>query len=394
MLKRNLSKYITLILILIAIFIGLFLRLKFAYGTQQPLSSDAKNYDITVRQFLTKGFLGYKSSTASAYVVPGYPLFLSLIYSIFGYIPASPFTAVRLIQAFLSTASIYLIFLIGGKIGNNRIGIAAAFFAALYLPFIQSVSYILTETLYTFFFLSYLLIQIKAITSLTPALNIASGIAFAAAVLIRPTIFPLFALPYIYKYITIKDKKVFKAFGFFSIGMTLALLPWWIRNCIVLGKFVLLSTGSGNPVFSGAFPYFNYSNLSQVYVLPPKQLAVGLNLIINGFLTQPVLYLKWFTVGKLSFIFGKPWYIGQTLSSFLYLHHVIVVLGFTGALFAFVSKRFRLISLFVILLSLLQLMFIPDPRYAYPIMPLLMILAAYVLDYLFFQKAKNREDCI
>ena len=385
MLKKTFSKYIILILIIIIILIGLFLRLKFAYGIQQSLSSDAKNYDVMVKQFLTKGFLGYKSSTPSAYLVPGYPLFLSLIYSTFGYTPASPFTIVRLIQAFLSTVSIYLIFLISGKIGNNRIGIIAAFFAALYLPFIQSISYILTETLYTFFFLTYILIQVNAIKKLTPSLNIAAGITFAAAVLIRPSVFPLFALPYIYKYITIKDKKVFKAFGFFSIGLIISLLPWWIRNYIILGKFILLSTGNGNPVFAGAFPYLNYSNLSQVYVLPPKQLAAGLRLIVNGFLTQPLLYLKWFTVGKLSFIFSKPWYTGQALASLLYLHHVIVVLGFTGAFFAFISKKFRLISLFVVLLSLMQLMFIPEPRYAYPIMPLLMILAAYVLDYLFFK---------
>lgn len=42
------------------------------------------------RQFLDKGFLGYMSSRPNAYITPGYPLFLALIYKLYGYAQGVP----------------------------------------------------------------------------------------------------------------------------------------------------------------------------------------------------------------------------------------------------------------------------------------------------------------
>ena len=385
----NKKYYKTIIFLsLIIIFIlGLYLRLKFVYGPQMKLSPDAINYDIMVKQFLTKGFLAYRETSSNAYVVPGYPLFLSFIYSIFGYSLDSPFTMVRVIQAFISSASILLVFFIGREVISNRVGLISAFFFAMYLPFIQSVTLILTEVLYTFFFLLYIFLQIKTLKSHNFILNVLSGILFALAVLIRPSIFPLFAFPYIYKFIVSKDKKVIKEFAFFTLAIILTMLPWWIRNYLTLGKVVILSTGSGNPLFAGTFPYLDYSNMK--YVPPQEQFKEGIRLIIQGFTTNTLLYLKWFTIGKFFYIFSKPWYFSTTFLTLVYLHHIIVVLGFIGVLFAIHSKQIRVLALFVVLLVLLQLMFIPEARYAYPIMPLLMVLSAYIIEYLFFNNNKK-----
>lgn len=382
--NKKFYKAIIFLSLIIIFTLGLYLRLKFVYGPQMKLSPDAINYDIMVKQFLTKGFLAYRETVPNAYVVPGYPVFLSFIYWIFGYSPDSPFTMVRIVQAFISSASILLVFLIGREVINNRVGVISALFFSLYLPFIQSVTLILTEVLYTFFFLLYILLQIKALKSYNSVLHVLSGIVFALAILIRPGIFPLFAFPYIYMFIISKDKKIIKEFAFFTLAITLTMLPWWIRNYLTLGKVIILSTGSGNPLFAGTFPYLDYSNMK--YVPPQEQFKEGIRLIIQGFTTNTLVYLKWFTIGKFFYIFSKPWYFSTSLQTLAYLHHIVVVLGFIGLLFAVHSKQIRLLALFVVLLILLQLMFIPEARYAYPIMPLLMILSAYIIEYLFFTK--------
>lgn len=388
--NKHYTKSIGLALLIAIIALGLLLRINFVFGPQLSLSPDAINYDAMVKQFLSKGFLGYLSSEPNAYVMPVYPLFLSIIYSIFGFTPESPLFMVRIIQALIGTASILLVYLIGKEILNNRVGLISAILFAIYPPFSESVTLILTEVLYTFFFLLYLLIQLKALKSPSPVLNTLSGVLMALAILIRPTLLPLFALPYIYQYIVTRDKKVFRSFGYLVLGITITMLPWWIRNYLTLGKFILLSTGSGNPLFAGAFPNLDFSNMK--YVPPSEQFNEGIRLIINGFLTQPLTYIKWYTLGKFWVIFNRPWYQSQALQSIIYLHHVIVVLGFTGTVLAMISKQVRLIALFVILLTGLQLIFIPNPRYAYSIIPLLIVLAAHVIDRLFFRNDERTKE--
>lgn len=380
------KKQIKIILLIAIIFIGFFLRFEFAtQHVSSIFSPDEINYDKMARQFLDKGFLGYLSDKPNAAVTPGYPLFLSSVYKTFGYKEGSPFTAVRIIQALFGTASIFLIYLIGAKTINARVGLFSAALYAIYPPFNQSVSFILTEVLYTFFFLLYFWFQIKALESDGIWINIGAGLIFGTAVLIRPALFPLFIVPFVYDWVIKRDKKVIKNFAYTLTAVVLIMIPWWIRNYIVLGNVVLLSSGSANPLYAGAFPYMK----GLKYIPDEKQFRAAVDTIVNGFLTQPLLYLRWFTVGKLTVIFQKPWFDNAFLRPLLFLHYAILSLGSIGAIYSTLEKRLRYITVYILLLISMQLMFVPDPRYAYTIMPFIIVLTAFVIDYLFIESRKN-----
>jgi len=370
---NKIKSQLPLIILIVIIIIGFTLRIGLALEIPKKFSGDAKNYDIMAKQFLDKGFLGYFSDKPNSKVTPTYPLFLAGIYKVFGYSSGSPFTAVRIVQAFLSTLCILIIYLIGSHTVNRRVGILSALFYAFYPPYIQSVSFILTEVIYTFLFLLYFWIQLKSLESKNKWVSLCAGAVFALAVLTRPMLFPLFIVPFIYQWFVIKDKKIIKSFVYTLTGMIIIMMPWWIRNILVFGKVILLSSGSGNPMYAGVFPHMQ-----------------AIKAIINGFLTQPITYLKWFTVEKIYLMFKKPWYDHASMHMLLNMHYFIAIIGAVGIPLSIVEKRIRYISLYIILLLGIQLMFLPEPRYVYPIMPFFMILTAYILDYLFIESRKKQ----
>lgn len=371
--------------------IALFLRFRFVLTVNHPpLAGDAFNYDVMVKQFLDKGFLGYMSQEPNAYVTPGYPLFLSFVYSIFGYKETSPLLQVRLIQSAIGVLTCLIAYFIGKSIKNRKVGIIAAFVCAIYPVFVWSPSLILTETLYTFLFLIYLYMQIRVLKSESNIIKALCGLVFAAASMVRPALFPLLIIPYIYMYLKTKNKEALRAFFITASGSVLLMLPWWVRNAVTLKKFIFLATQTGNPFLGGVFPY--YQDVNFISSSSNEQLREGLKIVLKGFISKPLLNLKWFTIGKFNLIFGDMWYFPPSGSDFLVslrlFHYMVVVTGWMGAVFSLVKGKLEIISLFAIALTLIQLAFIPEARYAYSIIPLLMILMAYVIDYLFFSSGE------
>lgn len=387
----------------IVFLIALMLRLAFVFKMEhQQLKSDAYNYDVMAKNFLDNGYWGYTDSYShkraalkpNAVITPGYPMFLSAIYSITGYKDGSPLQTVRTIQAILGAFSCLLVFFLGKRVKNRKAGLIASLFYAVYPSFVWATTLILTETLYNFLFLLYLCLQLMLLDNLKSKKSaLVCGLVFAAAIFVRPAAFPLFVVPFIYKYIKSRDRQVIKSFAIALAGLAFILIPWWIRNVIVLNKFVLLSTQGGNPLIAGSFPYFNNIDLSKYNVT--DQFKAGIGYIFDGFVTQPLLYLKWFTIGKFTYIFNSQWFYPPAdfvlLSSLSMMHGLIISFGWVGVIMSVIRKKYFIISSFIILLTGMQLLVIPDPRYAHSIIPLLMILTACILDQLLFCNNKDAQ---
>lgn len=369
------------------VLIGLNYRLIFAYnihftnlhmGTQ--FGHDEYYYIKMAQNIVRHGVYGYMTDAApNAYVTPGYPLFIAAVFSVFG---DESVIYVKVIQAFLSTASILLVFLIGKRLSGKAAGLIAAAFAALYPPLVLYSRFLLTETLYVFIFLLYFLFQLIALDKESAKHHIFAGLLFAAAILVRPLIVVLLPLPYVYKFISAENcrNKVPVQFAAFLTGFVALMLPWWIRNIVTMKKFIFLCTQS-NP--------FYYGIIKDYATLPPScnEATDGIKLIINNLRTDPVETVKWYTIGKINMIFGNQDYWIQQghvyLSSVGLLHYFILVSGTVGIFMAIFKKEIRLISLFTLLNTAFQLLFIPVERYAVPIMPMLSITGAYMLCYLF-----------
>ncbi len=365
----------------------------YMFSTPKPeLIYDAHNYDTMAKQFLDKGVLGYQSTSPNAFTTPGYPLFLALIYKIFGYSDGSPLTAVRIIQIFMAVATIWFLYLLAKYITNKRVGLIAAFMCSIYLVFLWVPTLILTETLYTFLFILYLYLQIRAIKEKSIKMNFATGLVFAAAVLVRPAVAPLIVLPYIYYYFAEKkDKWLFKGLLANIVGFVILMMPWWIRNIASLKKFVLFATQE-DPLLRGTYPYeIGVENMPLT-----NQTHEAIKRLIDGFTTQPLLYLKWYTLGKFDYLYFKIFYYVDdsvgTLRWLLPLHNLYVWFGWVGVALGAVKKEIRLISLYIIFITLISLVFVATSRYAYPVMYLLIFLTAYIFEALFRkQKGTGRK---
>ncbi|KNY27376.1 ArnT family glycosyltransferase [Pseudobacteroides cellulosolvens] len=378
---------------LLVIFLAaLFFRLYYVFTINHPpLKNDSYNYDVMARNFLDNGYLGYTDSYSlhrpalvpNATITPGYPLFLSAIYYIWGYKSGSPLDAVRIVQAILGALTCLLMYLLGKRIKNRIVGFVSAIFYAVYPSFIWAATLILTETLYNFLFVLYLYIQFILLENIKSRKNaVLCGFVFSAAVMVRPTALPLIVVPFIYKYFMDRKTSVLKSLFFTCAGVLILMIPWWVRNFISLNKFVFLATQTGNPLIAGTFPYFHNVDLSKYNV--DNQLKAGLGYIIEGFKNEPLLYLKWFTIGKFTFLFKSQWlYPPEGVSVFKsleMLHSFIISFGWFGVMLSFIKRKYMLISIFIIMMTALQLLFVPEARYAHSIMPLLIILTAGIID--------------
>lgn len=388
--------FATVLLLACIVFVGLYYRVLFAYnvhfaglhlGTQ--FGHDEYNYINMAVNIVEKGVYGYMTDgTPNAYVTPGYPLFLALIYSIFGS-GEKTVLYVKLIQAVISVLSVVLVFFVGNKIGGRFVGLVAAAFCAFYPPFVLYSRHLLTETLYIFMFLLYFITLLYSLDSGKKRLHFLSGVLFAAAVLVRPLILILMPLPYIYKLLTSKKdaRAVISRFGVHLLGFVLLMLPWWIRNIVTLDSFIFLCTQS-NP--------FYYGIIRDYATLPPSENETidGIRLIFQNLINNPVTTIKWFTLDKLNIIFGKQDYwlqgeIGYMQSADL-LHYFIISFGAAGMAMSRYIKELRLIGAFIFFNTLFLLLFIPVERYAVPLMPLISVCGAYMLWYLFSKcRAEN-----
>ena len=193
--------------------------------------------------------------------LPGYPLFIAGIYSIFGH---GDNTAVRIVQALFDTASCALIALIAfywepDERRKRRSSIAALALAAV-CPFTTIyVATILTETLTMFFAVAMCLTATLALRATTQrrvlGLWVATGLIAGVAVLLRPDS-GLFALAIgITLVVSVlgrpsdvnpgakREELLYRSLrtsylgAVFSLAFCLVLVPWTIRNYRVFHLF-------------------------------------------------------------------------------------------------------------------------------------------------------------
>ncbi len=397
--KRHGNKWV-LALLAVIILIALTIRsVFFIYNIQNfKTPGDSKNYINMSRQLVDKGIYGYwyegysyggKPGVSNARVTPGYPLFLSGVYAVF-HDPYTHITAIRGIQVIIGGfITPLLAFLFARRLTKrNSIGLLTAFSTAVYPTYILSTTQILTEVLALASLLLYFYLATVGFQSRKWLMNLLAGAAFGIQILIRPNVLPLFVIPFIFGWFTwFKDnrRQLINIFLVTLIGFVVVMSPWWIRNYAVLGEIVLTADGAGNPLLYGTYPY----RINEGYDVPDNirgisklQMEFAKKRIIKGFTSEPFYYLKWYTIGKIQHLFKLPWLPGVSKLDPIYLiaHYCILLCGFAGGIIAFIKSRTgRLLCIYGGLYLGMCLVFIPENRYVYQIMFLMMLGAAYAL---------------
>lgn len=214
----------------------------FAVATFAP---DSKRYMRLAKHLAESGVFAYNGVDSTAADVPGYPLFLALVKALCG----PELIWIYLSQALLSTATVWLVFILGRRYFSERAGLASAALAALYPMSFAFVAIPLGETLYVFLATAFLALYAHMRDSWRLAL--AAGLVAGAAVLTRPVLAGFAGLAGLAA-LALPGKRG-KALVML-LGLGLALAPWVIRNAVTFHEFIPLSTRGGFEFYLGNAP--------------------------------------------------------------------------------------------------------------------------------------------
>ena len=245
-----------------------------------PVHSDASGYDAAARRLLTTGSFAfpvggalwsddafredawaeYDRMPANAWSMPGYTVFLAATYRLSGTGPGR-YLAVRVTQAFLSVATLLLVFLIADRLLGRRAAWSALALNALYPPHFWAAGYLLTETLFTLLLMAQVALMVRAAGSRGWTVYASLGVATAAAVYVRPVaaVVPALLLG-LELHRGFRDRlpsKVIaaRALRLVATGLVVAALmaPWWIRNARIYRDFVPTTSALALPMIQGEY---------------------------------------------------------------------------------------------------------------------------------------------
>ncbi|MCC3373018.1 glycosyltransferase family 39 protein [Cohnella sp. REN36] len=362
------------------------------------LAGDEIGYDKMVKQLLYEGIYGYTpysySHVSNAFTTPGYPLFIAVFYWIFGfneaYIPIEP---IRIFQAILSVGSALILYNISLPIIKNKhISLFVMILMLFHPSFIYSSSFLLTETLYTFVFLLFILFLTLSYNGsrFNHLFHFISGFAFAICVLIRPAIFPFILVYCLYLLILNKNelRKTLRTLLLLLLGFGIVMSPWIVRNYVSLGKFVMLAEQGGNPLLWGTYP-FNAAPKIDVSQDPAMMKTMAMERIKSGFTKQPLLYASWYTWGKSWYLIKAIWPGNNQVANeptIRLLHYIVVFMGFLGMIVMSIQYKTKEIctpALLGFISFVAYLPFAPTPRYFFSAIPICMLGMGYLFVFIY-----------
>ncbi|WP_172197301.1 glycosyltransferase family 39 protein [Saccharibacillus qingshengii] len=370
----------------------------FLLGDLNNPNNDDVKYVKSAELLLEGGPLAYNSGTEpSAFIMPGMPLLLAAFIGPFG--EQGGIVAFRLFQCLEQAASIYILFLIARRVFGRRVAIVSCVIAALYPPDYFSSGVILTES--TFRLLCLLLVLVMMIAAENRKLSsyIGVGVLTAAAAYFKPqaSLFPAVLL-----FLWLRERYSLKEICKYTavvLGTYLILLcPWWIRNFLAFGHFVLFTDSAGSPFLLGTRINYGLPPAGFFDAYPqydPKTIfagsdsdavARGLDILRYGFSHHFGTYLHWYTLGKLeglyieSYYWRPIWPIGRPLMDML--QKVLVCVTLVGLVSALVRERFgRLLPLLLTFayFTAIYIPFVAFGRYGYPTIVFMLPFTAYAL---------------
>ncbi len=188
---------------------------------------------------------GNAPSGSAFFQAPLYPYLLALLYVLFGHSYLAP----RLFQAVLGAVSAWLVYRLGSRIYDRRIGFIGGLIFALYGPLIHYSGQLLITTLFVFLVCLFLWVFDLLKERPSPGNYFAAGVLLGAAALARPNI--LIFLPFALVWIFFRLKNRGSGMLFFITGLLILILPVTARNYLAEKDFVLISSQAGVNFYMG-----------------------------------------------------------------------------------------------------------------------------------------------
>jgi len=224
------------------------------YTTDQPFNGLTEGYDsraVSIQR--GEGLLGPygidPSNTATLSQAPGYSIFLSAVYSVFG----RDFFNVQLVQNSVNSFSPVLIFLIAGSLVSWRVGFASGLLAALSHHLGHISNFILPDEMNALPVLAAMyLVVLARRRGDSYWLYAAAGLAIGLASWLRAQTMLLAVLAcVILVIISVNRIAVLKRGIVMAAVSLLTIAPITIRNYVVYGEFIPIQLGTGLNLWEG-----------------------------------------------------------------------------------------------------------------------------------------------
>lgn len=268
----------------VVIAVGVGVRLLWAtVGARAPriLADPGIYYQAALRIAHGAGYVSFNRHP-TAYYPPGYPWFLGSFQWLLEHVGLGSHTvgAVAVAQSLLSGVAIAGVVVVGNRLGGARVAVVAGGIVALWPNLVVHASLMLSETL----FVTLVAVATAGIVTmverdgrLVPWRAVVAGVALGAATLVRPQVV-LVAVGFVVAWtlcrLTWRD--VARRGAVLAVGVVVVVAPWTIRNAVVFGAFVPVSTNDGdnlcvgyNPEATGYFTMPASCDTGELYTAGP-----------------------------------------------------------------------------------------------------------------------------
>jgi len=331
---------------------------------------------------------------ATVFRAPGYPAFLAVVYRIAG--EAQRIAAARLVQSALGAALAPLTALLAYRLRlPPRAGTAAAVVVGLYPILWMYPLGLGSENLFLLLSTAGVLLLLRAGADGRAPSAFLAGLILGAAAMTRGALAPFL----VFGAAWLARRAGGRAVAAFAVAAAALIVPWSVRNSLVLGRPAFIENSFGYNLFVGAHPEGDGGFDAAIAYLPTRYLDDGerdrwsLEQALAFLRADPweavarlprrLAYLAGFETRELIFIYSNGFF-GPIASPILVGLYLLLVLPWivvaAGAPFAMAAAQDRgardLVLWFVAATLLVYLPILAEPRFHLPLVPLLAPYAA------------------
>jgi 4-amino-4-deoxy-L-arabinose transferase-like glycosyltransferase len=360
------------------------------------------------------GFRGHEPGQAgevlSAYLPPGAPALFATLYFVFG----RNYAVLRVVQCLLGAGTAILLFYIAWQLFGSQVAWVAGVAFALYPASLFYSHALLTESLYTFSLLLFVMLCVRHLAPVPTWKGVVlTGIVLGLTALIRPTILSFLLFFAIWCLLACRTMKTRLQALVVVLIAGAVILPWSLRNYRLYDRFVLItptawtvfiqgnnSVVANDPKYAGYCVWYTqvpewadkFDGLPQIDREPVAK-KLGLQWLAKN-------HDKWGLLVRAKFIrFWSPFLKQESrLNRLIMLVSwgsvlVLSLPAFFVTLVKFIRERSAgiILHLFVLSATLNAVIYFGLPRYRYPMEPFCIILAGVTVTWLWDKIVPNRR---
>jgi 4-amino-4-deoxy-L-arabinose transferase-like glycosyltransferase len=258
--------------IVVAVVVGFLLRLWWvAYAARSPVGlNDPWFYFDYARRIGLGGGYRLADGTPTAYYPIGYPAILGAWFRVLQLTPLKDHwvTNAMALNLIFSTTTIAMVGMLGRRLAGAWVGAVSAVIVALFPSLIYHSGTILTETTFNFVFVLALLVLCwRPWSGTVPSWGrlVVFGVLFGVAVEVRPIALLVVPMLLIAFWRVAGRRQALARFAVVVATVVAVMIPWAVRNQVVMHAFLPIGTTTGdnlcignNPTAQGHFGFADF----------------------------------------------------------------------------------------------------------------------------------------